>query len=82
MVRWKHRNCTWFKPLTKAAVDSSGRILDYSVMPRSSDEIIHVSAETVEEENRLKEDDRTAVEPTSPPPIPTQPSVPLNPCEG
>ncbi|XP_062283921.1 fibulin-2-like [Scomber scombrus] len=38
--------------------------------------------ETVEEENRLKEDDRVAVEPISPPPIPTQPSVPLNPCEG
>ncbi|KAM7404953.1 hypothetical protein PAMP_012252 [Pampus punctatissimus] len=37
--------------------------------------------ETVDEENRLKEDDRAAVEPTAPPPTPTQPSVPLNPCE-
>ncbi|KAM7411621.1 hypothetical protein PAMA_021553 [Pampus argenteus] len=38
--------------------------------------------ETVDEENRLKEDDRAAMEPTEPPPTPTQPSVPLNPCEG
>ncbi|XP_071401038.1 fibulin-2-like [Centroberyx affinis] len=32
--------------------------------------------ETVDEENRLREDDRAAVEPTS------QPPVPFNPCEG
>lgn len=38
--------------------------------------------ETVDEENRLKEDDRAAAEPTSPLPPPTQPAVPLNPCEG
>ncbi|KAK9514879.1 hypothetical protein VZT92_025562 [Zoarces viviparus] len=38
--------------------------------------------ETVDEENRLKEDDRAAVEPTSPLPPPTQPAVPSNPCEG
>ncbi|XP_042348440.1 fibulin-2-like [Plectropomus leopardus] len=38
--------------------------------------------ETVDEENRLKEDDRVAAEPTSPLPPPTQPVVPLNPCEG
>lgn len=38
--------------------------------------------ETVDEENRLKEDDRAAAEPTSPLPSPTQPAVPLNPCEG
>ncbi|KAF3860655.1 hypothetical protein F7725_000910 [Dissostichus mawsoni] len=38
--------------------------------------------QTLDEENRLKEDDRVAVEPTSTPPPPTQPSVPLNPCEG
>lgn len=34
------------------------------------------------EENRLKEDDRAAAEPTSPLPPPTEPSVPLDPCEG
>lgn len=38
--------------------------------------------ETVDEENRLKEDDRAAAQPTSPLPPPTQPPVPLNPCEG
>ncbi|KAM9856236.1 fibulin-2-like isoform 2-T2 [Aulostomus maculatus] len=36
--------------------------------------------ETVDEENRLKENDR--VEPTSSLTLPTQPSIPLNPCEG
>ncbi|XP_029974920.1 fibulin-2-like [Salarias fasciatus] len=39
--------------------------------------------ETVDEENRLKEVDRAAAaDPTSPLPPPTQPTVPLNPCEG
>ncbi|XP_063750103.1 fibulin-2-like isoform X2 [Eleginops maclovinus] len=38
--------------------------------------------ETLDEENRLKENDRVAVEPTSTLPPHTQPSVPLNPCEG
>ncbi|XP_020485245.2 fibulin-2-like [Labrus bergylta] len=38
--------------------------------------------ETTDEENRLKEDDRAAVGPTSTPPPSTQPPVPLNPCEG
>lgn len=51
-------------------------------MHSSSDEIIHVSAETVDEENRLKEDDRAGAEPTSPLPPPTERPVPLNPCEG
>ncbi|KAI3356891.1 hypothetical protein L3Q82_003538 [Scortum barcoo] len=37
--------------------------------------------EMVDEENRLKEDDRAAAEPTSPLPPPTQPPVALNPCE-
>ncbi|XP_054649007.1 fibulin-2 isoform X1 [Dunckerocampus dactyliophorus] len=37
--------------------------------------------ETVDE-NRLKEDDSQGVEPTLSFPPPTQPSVPLNPCEG
>ncbi|XP_070695374.1 fibulin-2-like isoform X2 [Pempheris klunzingeri] len=35
--------------------------------------------ETVDKENRLKEDDRAAVEPT--PPLPPPTLVPLNPCE-
>ncbi|XP_070825561.1 fibulin-2-like [Chaetodon trifascialis] len=38
--------------------------------------------ETVDEENRLKEDDRAGAEPTSPLPPPTERPVPLNPCEG
>ncbi|XP_068585747.1 fibulin-2-like [Cebidichthys violaceus] len=38
--------------------------------------------ETVDEENRLKEDDRAAAEPTSPLPPPTEPAVPSDPCEG
>ncbi|XP_040007994.1 fibulin-2-like isoform X2 [Xiphias gladius] len=38
--------------------------------------------ETLDEENRLREDDRAAVEPTSPLPPPSQPTVPVNPCEG
>uniref|UniRef100_A0A3Q1EXY5 Fibulin 2 n=1 Tax=Acanthochromis polyacanthus TaxID=80966 RepID=A0A3Q1EXY5_9TELE len=38
--------------------------------------------ETVDEENRLKEVDRAAAEPTSTLPPPTQPAVPLDPCEG
>ncbi|XP_038137761.1 fibulin-2 isoform X1 [Cyprinodon tularosa] len=38
--------------------------------------------ETNDEENRLKEFDRAGVETPSPLPPPTQPSVPLNPCEG
>ncbi|XP_037629473.1 fibulin-2-like [Sebastes umbrosus] len=38
--------------------------------------------ETVDEENRLQEDDRPAVEPTLPLPPPTQPVIPPNPCEG
>ena len=58
------------------------KTLDYSVIHRACDEIIHVSAETLDEENRLKEDDRAAAEPTSPLPPPTEPSVPLDPCEG
>lgn len=46
------------------------------------EDAFNCAQETVEEENRLKEDDRAAVEPTSLPPSPTQHSVPLNPCEG
>nr|XP_046253005.1 fibulin-2-like isoform X2 [Scatophagus argus] len=38
--------------------------------------------ETVDEENRLKEDDRAAAEPTSLLPPPSRPPVPLDPCEG
>ncbi|XP_054902420.1 fibulin-2-like isoform X1 [Poeciliopsis prolifica] len=38
--------------------------------------------ERTDEENRLKEFHQAAVETTSPLPPPTQPSVPLNPCEG
>lgn len=37
--------------------------------------------EATDEENRLKEDGGEAVEPTSTLPPPTQPTVPLNPCE-
>ncbi|XP_034028657.1 fibulin-2-like isoform X2 [Thalassophryne amazonica] len=37
---------------------------------------------TPDKENRVKESDRAAVEQTSPPPLPTQPQVLLNPCEG
>lgn len=49
----------------------------------SCDEIFfHVSAETVDVENRLMEGDRAGVEPTSPHPPPTHAPVPLNPCEG
>ncbi|XP_044066784.1 fibulin-2-like isoform X1 [Siniperca chuatsi] len=46
------------------------------------EDTVTCAQETVDEENRLKEDDRAAVEPTSPLPPPTQPRVPLNPCEG
>ncbi|KAK5613946.1 hypothetical protein CRENBAI_014065 [Crenichthys baileyi] len=38
--------------------------------------------EMMDEENRLNEFDQAAVETASPLPSPTQPSVPLNPCEG
>ncbi|XP_071332764.1 fibulin-2-like isoform X2 [Trachinotus anak] len=38
--------------------------------------------ETVDEENTLKEDDRAASEPTSTLPPPSQPTAPVNPCEG
>lgn len=38
-----------------------------------------IPADLVNEENRLKEMDRTAVQNTPPP---TLPAVPLNPCEG
>lgn len=44
--------------------------------------IIHLSAEAVDEDNRLKESDRVAAEPTSLLPPPTEPPVPLDPCEG
>lgn len=53
-------------------------ILDYC----SRDEIIHLLAEAVDEDNRLKENDRAAVEPVSSPLPPTEPTVPPNPCEG
>ncbi|KAM8754013.1 fibulin-2-like isoform 1-T2 [Acanthopagrus schlegelii] len=46
------------------------------------DDAFTCAQETLDEENRLKEDDRAAVEPTSPLPPPTEPSVPLDPCEG
>ena len=50
---------------------------------RSPDETVLVSAESLDEENRLKEDDRTAEEPTSPlPSPPSQATVPVDPCEG
>uniref|UniRef100_A0A4W6ENU1 Fibulin 2 n=1 Tax=Lates calcarifer TaxID=8187 RepID=A0A4W6ENU1_LATCA len=38
--------------------------------------------EAVDEENRLKEDGRAAVEPTLSLPPPSQPTVPVHPCEG
>ncbi|XP_054465336.1 fibulin-2-like [Anoplopoma fimbria] len=38
--------------------------------------------DTLDEENRLKEDDRAPVKPTLVVPPPTQPAVPPNPCEG
>lgn len=38
--------------------------------------------ETLDEENRLKEDDRAAAETTSPLPPRSQATVPVNPCEG
>lgn len=47
----------------------------------SFDEIIHLCAEAAHEDNRLKENDRAATEPSSPPP-PTEPSAPLDLCEG
>ncbi|XP_032377048.1 fibulin-2 isoform X1 [Etheostoma spectabile] len=46
------------------------------------DDAFTCAQETVDEENRLKEDDRAAVEPTPPLPPPTRPPVPVNPCEG
>ncbi|XP_069579711.1 fibulin-2-like [Brachyistius frenatus] len=46
------------------------------------DDAFTCAQETVDEENRLKEVDRAVAEPTSPLPPPTQPAVPLNPCEG
>ena len=58
-----------------------GGILDCTVIHLSYKETIHVSTETGDE-NSLKEDDRGAVEPTSPLPPPAQPTVPVNPCEG
>ena len=44
--------------------------------------IIHVCAETGDEQNKVRETDRAAVEATSPIPPPSQPTVPPNPCEG
>ncbi|XP_029995516.1 fibulin-2-like isoform X2 [Sphaeramia orbicularis] len=38
--------------------------------------------ETIDVQNQLEEDNRVLVEPTAPLPPPTEPSVPLNPCEG
>lgn len=55
---------------------------DCTVIHFSSDEIVHVSTETVDEENRVREDHRAAVEPTTPSLPPTKPTAPLNPCEG
>ncbi|KAM4610007.1 fibulin-2-like [Polymixia lowei] len=46
------------------------------------EDAVTCAQETVDEENRLKEDDRGAEEPTAPPPPPTRPSVALEPCEG
>lgn len=46
------------------------------------DEIIPVPAEAAEEDNRLKETDGAAAEPTSPLPPPTEPPAPADPCEG
>ncbi|KAM9341906.1 fibulin-2-like isoform 2-T2 [Pholidichthys leucotaenia] len=46
------------------------------------DDTFTCAPDTVDEENRLKEVDRTAKEPTAPLPPPTQPAVSHNPCEG
>uniref|UniRef100_A0A3P9I0T0 Fibulin 2 n=1 Tax=Oryzias latipes TaxID=8090 RepID=A0A3P9I0T0_ORYLA len=46
------------------------------------EDAITCAQDLVEEENRLKEIDRTAVKNTSPPLPPILPAVPINPCEG
>lgn len=46
------------------------------------DEIIPVAAEAAEEDNRLKETEGAAVEPTSPLPPPTVLPAQADPCEG
>lgn len=67
------------KPLTKTRLDGE---VEFLITVRGSpDEIIHVFAEVVDEENRLRED-VGAVEPTSSSLPPTAPPAPLDPCEG
>lgn len=63
-------------PLTEAA--AVGEIL----CGCTCDEIIPVPTEAGEEDNRLKETEGGAVEPTSPLPPPTEPPAPVDPCEG
>ncbi len=70
------------KPLTQTAVDWEVELLITVQCIAPCDEIIHVSAETVDGENRLQEDVRAAVEPTPPLLPPTEVPVPLDPCEG
>lgn len=60
-----------------------GAIRGYSEAHCSfADIIIHVHAETVDEQNQVRETDRGAVETTSPNSPPTHPTVPPDPCEG
>ena len=58
---------------TEAAADAELESWIYIVIHRSPDEIVHVSAESVDEENRLKEDDRAPEEPTLPLPPTSHP---------